>query len=106
MLPDRDVLEARPDDLSFVTVEVIDKMERVHPSASPTIYFTVAGEGALAAVGNGNPASEESYRGHARRAYHGRCLVVVKASGEPGTITLRAQADGLAAEEVTLQVVA
>ena len=106
LVPDRDVLEARPDDLSFVTVEVIDTMGRVHPAASPAIYFTVAGEGTLAAIGNANPASEERYRGNERRAFHGRCLAVVKTNGVPGNITLRAQADGLEAAEVTLEVAA
>jgi len=60
--------------------------------------------GTLAAVGNGNPASEEAYQGNQRRAYRGRCLAVVKASGEPGEICLRAQADGLAAAAVVIQI--
>ena len=65
--------------MSFVTVEVVDAEGRMCPHADHAIFFTVAGAGTLAAVGNGNPASEEAYMGNQRRAYRGRCLVVVKA---------------------------
>jgi len=106
LTPDRATIATHPGDLSFVTVEVIDDQGRVHPTADPTVYFTVVGAGTLAAVGNGNPVSEERYRGNVRRAYRGSCLAVVQTNGAPGTITLRAQADGLATTEVTVQVVA
>ncbi|MBN1250320.1 MAG: DUF4982 domain-containing protein [Anaerolineae bacterium] len=104
LTPDRSHLKAIDDDLSFVTVEVVDAMGRVDPNADHEIFFTVQGQGEIAAVGNGNPVSEEPYRGHQRRAFQGRCLAVVKTTGTPGTIHLRAQADGLEPSEVTLKV--
>lgn len=104
LCPDRSVLKAEPGDLSFVTVEVIDGQGLVHPLADHTIYFTVKGEGSIAAIGNGNPVSTERYRGNQRRAFRGRCLVVVRANGTPGQILLRAQADGLDAAETVIRV--
>ena len=104
--PDRDELQAKAGELSYVTVEVVDGEGRLHPNADHELFFTVQGPATIAAVGNGNPVSEEPYGGHARRAYGGRCLVVVQSTGEPGTIRLRAQADGLDEAEVTIRVVA
>jgi beta-galactosidase len=101
---DREELRAQADDLSYVTVEVVDAEGRRCPNAGHELFFTVQGPGAIAAVGSGNPVSEESYRGHARRAYGGRCLVVVRGTDEPGTIHLRAQADGLDPAELALRV--
>ena len=98
--PDRPLISS--DDLCFVTVELLDSAWRVHPAAENTIFFTVQGVGALAAVGNGNPSSAESYRGNQRSAFHGRCLVVVK-SNRAGEIKLRAQADGLDAAEILIR---
>jgi beta-galactosidase len=103
LTPDRSQLINGAGDLSFVTVEVVDAEGRMCPNADHPIFFTVAGAGTLAAVGNGNPASEEAYVGNQRCAYRGRCLVVVKASGEPGEIRVRAQADGLEVAEVVIQ---
>jgi beta-galactosidase len=101
---DREELQAGTDDLGYVTVEVVDGEGRRCPDAEHELFFTVQGVGSIAAVGNGNPVSEEPYRGHARRAYQGRCLVVVQANGEPGTVHLRAQADGLDPAEVIIRV--
>jgi beta-galactosidase len=104
LTPDRDAIEAQPGELCFVTAEIVDGEGRVDPNAEHPIFFTVRGPGSIAAVGNGNPVSEESYRGNQRKAFQGRCLVVVKADGTPGTLQLRAQADGLETTEVTIQV--
>ena len=104
LAPDRSVLKAEAGDLSFVTVEIVDGERRVHPNADHTVFFTVKGEGAIAAVGSGNPVSTERYRGNQRQAYRGRCLVVVRADGRPGEIRLRAQADGLDGAEAVIQV--
>jgi len=105
LTPDRVELDG-PDDLSFVTVEAVNSQGRLDPNADCEVRFVVEGEGEIAAVGSGNPVTEESYRGNTRRAFHGRCLVVVKSSGTLGTTTLRAMADGLEAAEVTLKTVA
>jgi len=106
LTPDRDRLQAAGDDLCFVTVEVVDAQGRIDPNAGQEIFFTVQGRGVIAAVGSGNPVSEEPYRGNQRSAYEGRCLVAVKTTCTPGTITLRAQADGLDPAEITLEAVA
>ena len=99
---DRDTV--RGDDLSFVTVEVVDSEGLLHPNADHTISFTVDG-GEIAAVGNGDPAGTEPYRGDRRSVHNGRCLVVMRSRDEPGEIRLRAEAGGLVAGETAVRVV-
>lgn len=103
--PDRPTLKAEYGDLCFVTVEIVDELGRVNPSAENEVFFTVQGPGVIAAVGNANPTSAERYVGNQRKAYHGRCLVVVKTLGESGVIKLRAQADGLNPAEALLTAI-
>jgi len=103
LTPDRPLIPAASDSLCYVTVEVTDQDGRVDPNAGQTIYFTVKGEGDIAAIGSGHPASIECYRGNQRRAFQGRCLVVVKSNGRLGQIRLRAQADGLDPAEAVIQ---
>lgn len=104
LTPDRSTLKATADDLSYITVEVVDSQGRVHPGAEHSIFFTTTGEGSIAAVGNALPTSTEPYRGNVRSVYRGRCLVVVRSAGRPGEIHLRAQADGLAGAETIIRV--
>lgn len=104
LIPDRGLLQAGGDDLSYVTVEVVDKAGCVDPNAMHTIFFTTQGEGEIAAVGSGNPTSTEPYRGNQHQVYHGHSIVVVRATGKPGEIHLRAQADRLDSAEIILKV--
>jgi beta-galactosidase len=87
-----------------VTVELVDGAGSVHPAADREVFFTVSGPGEIAAVGSGNPVSTESYRGHSRSTFRGRCLVVVKSTGQPGEIVLRAQADGVEVAEADISI--
>jgi beta-galactosidase len=104
LTPDRAALKAEAGDLGYVRVEIVDPSGATHPVADRPVYFSVQGQGVLLAVGSADPCSEESYTGHSRSTFKGRCLAVVKTTGSPGSITLRAMADGLEPAEVTLVV--
>ncbi len=103
LVPDRREIGADGEDLSYVTVKVVDKEGRVCPDADNTITFAVDGEGALAGVGNGNPISHEAFKAHKRNAFHGMCLAIVQSGRKPGTITLSAVSEGLQAARVVIQ---
>ena len=105
LTPDRASCSARPGDLIYVTVEVVDQEGRVDPTADHLIRFTIQGAGSIAAVGSSNPKSTEIYRGDQRQAFRGRCLVVLKSNGEPGEIVLHARAEGLAGQALTVRAV-
>jgi beta-galactosidase len=102
--PEQTSLAADPLSLCFVSVEVTDSAGQMDPTAEQEIRFRVEGEGVLAAVGSGNPVSEERYRGSQRKAFRGRCVAVVKSNGKPGEIRLFAEADGLKSAEIVIPV--
>ena len=66
--------------------------------------FEVEGPGRIVGAGNANPVSLESYQKPQRKAWHGRCLVIVKTSDQPGRLLLRATSDNLPAAEVITSV--
>lgn len=102
--PDRERIRSDPDDLCFVAVDIVDASGILHPNAGHAVEFTAEGAGTIAAVGNADPQSTEPYVGTRRSAYRGRCLVVLRSHGERGEIRLRAEAEGLAAAEITVEV--
>jgi len=101
---DRALLKAGSVDIAYVTIEVVDKDGVLVQHGEPTISVAAHGAGELLAIGSGNPLSEELYVGSQRKAFHGRLLAIVRTTGQAGEITVQAQAEGLPAAEVQLQV--
>lgn len=104
LTPDRDLLEAKFGDLSYITVELVDSQGNTVHNADNNIVFTACGVGTLLAVGNSNPVSEEMYTGNQRRVYNGGAMAVVRANGQSGKIVLTAESDGIPASSVIICV--
>ena len=96
VLPESVQLNATGVDLAHFEIRVTDRNGVVVPSASDLIAFNLQGPGKIVGVDNGDLWSDESYQGSQRKAYQGRCLVVVQTTRETGVITLSASAAGLA----------
>jgi beta-galactosidase len=99
---DRTQILANGQDLSYITVGVLDSDGVRHPKADNLIEFEVEGPGSIVAVGSSNPMGTESFQRPRRKAYHGRCLVIVKSEVETGTVVLKASSEGLQAAQVAI----
>lgn len=75
---------------TFVAVEVVDKDGNLCPLAEDQIYFSVSGNAKIIGTDNGCQTSMESFKAPQRKAFFGKCMVVVKGNG-----TLKAQAVNL-----------
>jgi beta-galactosidase len=104
MKPDRPTVRANGQDLCYVSVELNDAEGIRNPRAENLVKFEVDGPGAIIGVGNANPISLESYTLPQRKAWQGRCLVVVRAGKEPGKILLRATSEGLQTAVTEIEV--
>jgi beta-galactosidase len=93
------------DDFSQVTATIVDEQGIPVPSASDAVTFHVDGPGVVAAVDNADNASHERFRGETRHAYQGRCVAMIRATANEGTIRLTASAPGLTTGEVTLHAI-
>jgi len=81
-------------DLGYINVSVVDENGTVVPDANQTIRFEVTGAGENYAVANADMWCAEPFRGNSRSAYHGKAQLIVR-SLRPGTIDIKATADGL-----------
>lgn len=103
LIPDRKSLTTGFDDVANVEVQVIDANGTVVPTAADSIQFTVDGPGKISGVDSGNIMSTERFQASTRKAYQGRALAILRATGE-GDIKLTATVEGLA--PVTLGIAA
>jgi beta-galactosidase len=99
---DRIKLRSDAKDLSFITVRILDATGNLVPDAANLVKFSVSGPGFVAGVDNGYQASMESFKKPERKAYNGMALAIIQTTDKAGTITLRAEAEGLEAASVTL----
>jgi beta-galactosidase len=99
---DRSEIKADGNDLSFVTIDVVDANGVIVPNADNLVKFQLDGSGAIVGVDNGDPVSHESFKAPLRKAFHGKCLAVIQAGEQPGIIKLTATADGLPATTIEI----
>jgi beta-galactosidase len=104
LIPDRATLRADGEDLSFITVTVLDSAGVAVPTADNLIGFRVAGGGAarIEGVDNGDQISHAPFKAESVRLFNGKALVIVRAAERAGTVTLTAESEGLAPAAVRI----
>ncbi len=103
--PDRSSIRGDGQDLSFVTVRLLDRDGRPAPTAGDRLRFRIEGPGELVATDNGDPTNLESFAAPQRNAFNGLCLAIVRAKpGARGTITLHVDSDSLQAASAQVVV--
>jgi len=102
---DRTELKSNGQDLSYVVVDLVDENGLLHPKTDNLVEFEVDGPGEIIAVASSDPRSAESFKQAKRKAYKGRCLVIVKSGKITGEIYLTAKSDGLKQAEIAIRLV-
>ncbi len=95
MLADRMDIRADGQDVVHMEVNILDHKNLFVPDASNEIDFRVEGEAIIVAVDNGDPMSQESFCISSRKAFNGKCLIIVKSISRKGGFTVYADSKGL-----------
>ena len=66
---------------TFITAEVVDKDGNLCPWAEDQIYFIHEGDGKVLGTDNGCQTSMENFKAPQRKAFFGKCMVVVSGNG-------------------------
>jgi len=101
---DRMALKSDGQDLCYVTVELTDANGIRNPKAQNLLKFEIEGPGTIIGVGNANPMSLESNQLPQRKAWRGKCLVIVKSGRKNAMVTLKIYSDNLAPASIQLKV--
>lgn len=95
LTPDRSRIHADGKDLSYLTVEIIDKDGNLCPWAENEVRFEISGAGVNVGVDNGSPISLEPFKSDKRKAFYGKAMLIVQSNGKPGKIWIKAISNGL-----------
>ncbi len=95
LTPDRQTITADGKDLSFITVEVLDKDGNLCPRANILQFFEVKGAGKLKAICNGDPTDQTSFASNYMKTFNGKMVIVVQSTKEAGSISVRSEGSKL-----------
>lgn len=131
LVPDRASIIADAQDVSVITVSVLDSQKRIVPIADNEITFEIDGPGKIIGVGNGDPSSHEPdkppaqlYDSHGtlvsvtdrvaqsslnasqplvtRKVFNGLAQIIVQSENRAGEIRVSARSNGLSSSSVSI----
>jgi beta-galactosidase len=100
---DRNTIKADGQDLSYITLQIVDEFDTVIPNADLKIQFSITGSGTIIGTDNANLKDTNSYASSARMTWKGKALAIIKSKRTKGNIVLSASADGLATESIKIK---
>jgi beta-galactosidase len=92
---DRNPIRADRNDLTYITVEVVDEFGQVVTDAAVQVELTLKGNGELIGSGNACPYDMESFGNRVIKTYRGKALAIVRPFAKAGTIRMKASAGRL-----------
>lgn len=102
---DRATIKANKNDLAYINVEIVDEFGNVVPSVDDILVkFKIEGNGKIIGVGNGNPIDMSSFQKPEKKVFQGKGLAIVQPTGKVGKILVKAEADGLKSEYITIKI--
>lgn len=100
---DRSKITNSRNDLSYVSVEIVDASGNLVPNAEDIeVYYTIEGSGEIAGVGNGNPIDVSSFQLPKKKLFHAKGQVIIRPKGNSGKIVLKASAKGLREDSIII----
>jgi beta-galactosidase len=103
LTPDRTVIAANGDGLSYILIEAIDAKGNPCPLADNSITVSVAGPGTIAALANGNPLSMEPFQDASHMLFFGKAMLIIRGiEGKAGVVRVTAGGKGLRESKATI----
>jgi beta-galactosidase len=100
---DRSQIYADSEDMAFITVGVVDAAGTIVPNSQATITVTAEGAAEIVAVCNGDPTDYTSFQSASMKAFHGQCVVYLRATRETGRAVVTAQAGGVKPASIAIE---
>ncbi|MBS2097811.1 glycoside hydrolase family 2 TIM barrel-domain containing protein [Carboxylicivirga linearis] len=101
---DSEVINANGEDLSYVTVSVIDKDGNPCPLAQNQLKFKVSGDATYRAACNGDATSLEMFHQPTMKLFNGKLVVLVQSGNKAGNAKLTVSGKGLKSASTQIEI--
>lgn len=105
---DRSDITSSRNDLSYISIELVDKNGNLVCDEDQKIQIELSGPAEIAASGNASPKDMKSFRSTNPKTYRGRALAIVRPVGEQGNALLTIKSlenpDGVKPESIAIKI--
>jgi beta-galactosidase len=105
LIPDSRRLRADDEDICHVEFRIVDANGVRVPDADAEVKFQVMGPVRVLGIGNGDGNDIESTHDNVQRAFHGRGLMILQSTENPGDVSVWATAAGLESGEIKVRCI-
>ncbi len=95
LIADRRTIQGNRTDIVHIEVLISDENGVILPDADHLIEFDISGPAKLLGVENGDILDLAPHKVPSRKAFKGKCLLIIQSNGEKGQIEVEAKSDGL-----------
>ena len=96
-------LKADGDDMTFITVNVVDKDGNLCPDADNQISVSVTGAARFRGICNGDATSLEVFTRPTMKAFHGQLVIGIQSNGKVGDAIVKVSGKGIKAQTVKVK---
>ncbi|MBR1667271.1 MAG: DUF4982 domain-containing protein [Bacteroidaceae bacterium] len=96
-------LKADSEDMTFITVNILDKNGNFVPDADNQINVSVTGAANFKGICNGDATSVEVFTKPTMKAFHGQLVIGIQSNGKQGNAIVKVSGKGLKPATVTIQ---
>ncbi|MFT5641014.1 MAG: beta-galactosidase [Cyclobacteriaceae bacterium] len=101
----KETIQANGKDVVIAEISVVDDSGVEVPNADNLIHFNVSGPGKIIGVENGDLLDLSPNKSSKRKAFNGKCHVLIQSSGDTGVIKIEASSEDLSAKTIKIEVV-
>jgi len=96
LIADRERIRNNHTDVVHVEAQVTDVNGIMLPDANHLIEFEISGPAKLLGVENGDILDLSPHKINSRRAFKGKCLLIIQSTGESGVVEIKAKSNQIA----------
>jgi beta-galactosidase len=104
LLADKKQLSAGERRVIHFEISIVDQNSVMVPSADNEITFRVEGPGHILGTDNGDPLDLSGYKTNSRKAFRGKCLLMVETDGSKGDLVISAESVGLESSTEIIEI--